>query len=364
MGRKYQLEVYRLDVENQTFRKLDILENYKDLRYAKVNNNIGSAKFKLNIFDPKATSTNIIRYSNYIAIKRNGVYEWVGQIVDYETNFSDVGGEISVECATPLFSLKDTFTEAIKIYDEQNISLIAWDLINEQQNKTNGWLGFTQGSLATAVSRPAKYEYKSRGDAITELSRRLGGFDFLISPKTDSSGILTSFEFSTIYPRRATLRRDLNFELGKNIDRIAFRTSSPIYNQGLVIGQGTGESIPVYDLGYESSQKAFTRRELVLTQKDTSNPALLSKYLETILNESSSENVQMQLVLYGDAFPRYGQYNIGDVIFVTAKLKNRDGSVNEKSLLNFEKKAVRIVEIEVSVDDQEVEYIIPKVETV
>jgi hypothetical protein len=354
--KKYQIEIYRLDVSSNTFSRIDVLENYKNLQYTNVHNDIGSCQFQLSVYDPKATKSNLIRYSNFIAVRRWGDYVWFGPIVDLpDLAYSNAGGDITIKANTPLFSLKETYTAPIQNYTEQDTSAIAWDLINTQQSKTNGNLGIIQGNLAVAPSKAAKYENTSNADAILELSERLGGFDFTFTPVLDANGLITQIRFNTIYPRVATYRRDLApFELGVNMRNIQLATAKPIYNQGLVRGQGTGENVPTSEQSFGSSQIGYTRREVILNLKDTSNPELLSAYLNNFLEQSSSENYRIMVTLHADMHPKLGTYYLGDVVKIKADLGAPD------LLLHFGDALGRITEIDVTVDDQETEYVTPK----
>jgi hypothetical protein len=73
-------------------------------------------------------------------------------------------------------------------------STIGWQLIAEAQALTGGAMGITDGAADTGVTRNRTYEAgKNVGEAITELSKVIDGFEWDISPER---------EFRVWYPER------------------------------------------------------------------------------------------------------------------------------------------------------------------
>ncbi len=353
---KYVIEIYQFDIPNARLNRIDVITTFQKLSYYNKLDQIGSAQFDLAVQDPKASSNNLIRYRNVIVIKRNGGIVWSGPITDINGSYTDVQGYITISCNTWLAYLQARNTDVIKYYPIQDMSLIAWNLINTVQSRTNGFLAITQGSTPTSISRDRNYEYKPISDCIIEMSNIIGGFDFDFTNNVDSNGNLTGVNFNTYPSRLGRTRNDLNpFTLGQNIKKIEISTSSQdIFNSSIMTGAGTGEDVFTSTLDYGSSEIGYTRREIVQSLKDAALASTVSWYNQAFLNLYSAESILVDLELYQDKEPQLGTYSLGDIVYINSNV----GS----GYLSFTNKEARIMEINVQVDDQAAETIIPRLQ--
>lgn len=351
----YTLEVYQLNIITQTLTRIDTIQTFQNLSFISSLNGIGSCRFELSVYDPKASKTNLIRFRNHIVVKRNDTIVWGGPITDLTVSYTDVKGSIVVDCNDWLYHLKTRYTGSIKTYTNTDISTIAWNLINTTQSSTNGYLAITDSSTLSGLSRTFTWENMIVSEALTDLSDIVGGIDFSFDYLVDSNNKLTGVTFRTWPNRAGRLREDLNpFELGVNIKDITVKTYQNIYNYSVMQGAGTGENVLTSTLSYGGSQTGYTKREVITPVKDVSLAATLSAYNQAYLNIFSVEQYLFDLNVYQGKNPQYGDYVLGDLVRVISNIGNPEG------LLNFNSWG-RVKEIIVSVDSQGAEVITPRV---
>lgn len=355
MTSKYVLEIYRLNVSAGTFTRIDVITTFKNLTFYNKLSGIGGARFELAVQDLKATRENLTRYRNQVVIKRYGQVVWFGPITDWNIEYTDVAGTITVDCNSYLFHLNARYTDKLKNYPAQDISLIADDLINTIQARTNGNLGITLGSTPTSITRDMTYEYKSIADCLIELSDLVGGFDFDFTPIVDSNGLFTGTYFNTYPTKLGSTRRDLPvLTLGQNIKKISLKNAQDIFNSSIAEGSGTGESVPTSQLDYGTSQQTYTRRETILSLKDASLASTVGYYNAAYLNMTSVEQLTLDIDLYQNRGITFTDLNLGDILYITSHIGQPD------SLLYFTKYEGRIIEINITVDAQGAETLTPR----
>jgi hypothetical protein len=354
LSEKYEIEVYSLDPTTATLTRLDVITTFKDLSFFNALNGIGACRFSLASQDPKATGSNLIRYKNQLVIRRNGDIVWLGPITRITEDYMDVTGNIVVEANTYLMHLKTRFTDKLVNYVQQEQADIAWDLINTVQTRTNGNLAISAGSLPSSVLRDRTYEYGTVSELLVNLTNVIDGFDFTFDA-VESGSLLTGVTFNCYYPEVGSYRDDLQvLRIGDNIKRYQKRTDGDLINSGIAEGAGSGTPIQT-TLDYSASQQAYTRREVILTRKDISEPNTLAEVLDKELTQYSVENWLIDVVLYQDRQPLWTEFVIGDYIRLDITIPNGSGYGD------FEGRA-RIVELAVDVDAQGAETITPKLE--
>lgn len=355
----YEIEIYSLDVTSGTFSRIDKITTFQNLQFFNRLNGIGGARFELNVFDPKATQANLKRFANQIAIKRNGTVVFFGPITNRPWSFENVKGVVAVEAQTYLHHLKSRFTDKLTTYTNTEQTTIAWNLINLVQTRTNGNLGIVQGAAPSSVTRDRTYEYKSIADALMQLTEVIAGFDFSFDPIVNTTtNLVTGVTFNCYYPRLGSNRTDLNkLRVGQNIKSIECRSINEIMNSGISEGSGTGSTGIISTLDYDSSQTAYTRREVVYQQKDVSVQSTLNQNLTALLNETSVEMLGFNIELYPDKLPLIDQYILGDTLYLDIFLENDEGV--RPDFTTYQGQA-RVIEQAVAVDSVGRESITPK----
>lgn len=353
----YVLEVYQLDVVNQNLTRIDQITTFKNLTYSINLNGVGGAHFSVSVFDSKATINNLIRFRNVIAIKRNDTIIWCGPITDINILYQDVSGDITITCNDWLYYLGSRYTAALVSYPSQDISQIAWNLISTSQALDYGYLAITQGNTPVGISLPYVYEFKKISDAITDMSNTVGGNDFQFLPVLDGYNRLSGVTFNTYPSRLLTTRYDLPpLTVGINVKKINLVTFRDVINAETATGAGTGENMPTSFQEYGGSCIGYTRREAIVSLKDVSLASTLSAYNTANLNTVSVESLRADCDIYHHMHPKYGEFNLGDIVFLTCHIGNPNG------YMYFDKRPSRVSQINVTVDDQGAETLTPRLD--
>jgi hypothetical protein len=338
----YKIEFYRLDVENEQFVFLGECESFTDLYYDNVLNDVGSCSFNISIYDHYASSVYLRRMSTIVVIKKNNTCVWFGPIADVIGSYSNIDGHVNVTAYSYLYFFKFRNTAKSKIYSQIEQCEIAWDLINDSQNQTNGTLLVTEGLNPTSNKRDRTYETYTISEALINLTNIIDGFDFSFEPVFDADNRLSSVLFNSYYPMKGTDRSDLGkLEIGINISAITFDTISSLYNAITVEGAGTGVPI-IYEDEDEDFQKAYSRIEGYEKASDISEYDSLEKHGDKLLSERV-EGYKITL----DVMPNSNIINsglaIGDTVVCNLEVGN---------YLSLKDRKIRIKSMPISVDEQ------------
>ncbi len=337
---KYEIEFYRLNVSEQQFEYLGATTSYKSLRFANRLNDIGAASFSLNLLDPTCNTRLIKRYVNQVVIKRNGIVQFVGPIIDFTGTYDESGGYLDIECASYIYHLTSRYTEAEVRYEGEEQSDLCWDLIDTVQSRDNGWLGIEEGTLvATGVERDRTYEYYPISQALINLSNVIRGMDFTFTAVLDGDKKLEKILFSTHFPLGKP-RNDLpDLQIGQNIKLKNFKSKSRLHNAVTAIGGGLTDSITSFREN-QGLQRAFTRRERILNEIDISIQETLDEKATAYLNQESADRLNLMLKLYPDRMPTLTNLNLGDHIRL---------DVQKGDFLDI-KRDYRVIGVEVGLD--------------
>lgn len=353
----YTIEIYRLD--NGVYTRIDSLITQSPFSYANSLCGVGGSLISFDIYDPKATRDNFVRFRNHIAVKRNDTVVWFGPITDVFFDYQDIEGSIRIQANTMLahfieIDKSGRYTDKLQTYSQIEQSEIAWDLINHTQLRDNGSLGIVQGNNPTGQLRDRTYEYANVGQALINLSNVINGIEFDFVPIVDGANLVTGVRFDVYYPQMGSLRTDLNtLKIGDNIQSLSGKTNKAIANNGISEGAGSGDTIiSIYN--ETGSQVAYTRRELLYPQKDVSIQSTLDKNLEGVINPRIVENYKCDIVLYANTYPEYGTYSLGDRLYLDF------GITGTNYLAGI--KEIRMIGISVDVDEVGHEIIYPTIE--
>jgi hypothetical protein len=132
--------------------------------------------------------------------------------------------------------LAKRFTGAATTYSAQDLSDIAWDLIDDTQGLTYGSYGITRGADPTTRNADRTYKYKKISEAIENLSNLEidDGVDFEIT---------NTKVFNVYYPTKGEQRDNIILEEGFNIHQYSIRELfiDSMVNQVYVLGEGQGD---------------------------------------------------------------------------------------------------------------------------
>ena len=349
------LDIYRLDIENAEFQKIDEIATYKNFQCTNSLNGVGGLMTELSIFDKKATKDNLQRYRNQIAVRRDNRVIWWGPLVKVSGEMDDINGNLTLEASEYFYHFKARKTDKLVSYVNEDRQDIAWDLIDTVQNRTNGTLLVERGSYGASSDTSIDYAYAEIQDSIEKLANVLDGFDFTFDPVLDSNNLITHTNFNCYYPMLGSYRKDLPaLEIGVNVKKIGFVTNSELVNAGIAEGQGTG-IVPISILEYEQSQKGYTRREVYQSYKDESLASILSLYLTAHLNRQSVEGFDINAELMPTKIPTFDQITLGDILNINFHIEDSGGYMDIKG-------QARVIEMAITIDANGVERAIPKLQ--
>jgi hypothetical protein len=244
--------------------------------------------------------------SSEIRIYRDTKLITAGQICYAYPSISGDTRKLKVKAVGWFDLLSYRYTGETKEFSSEDAGDIAWTLINESQQQTNGDFGFTEGIIQPSKNRDRSYSYKNIKDAIVQLSEVIDGFDFEITPDK---------VFNVYYPKIGTKRDDLVFTYPGNIQNISFeRDGTKMSNKVIGIGAGTGINATRSLSEDTTSQSIYQLREKVIQLPDISNQDTLEQHTdsETLIRGAYLD--LPDILLDGNIDPKFGEYNVGDEI--------------------------------------------------
>lgn len=276
---------------------------------------------------------------NEMRLKRGDRVIMAGEIQAVIPSIDGDRRTITVRAHGWLDLLASRYTDESEIYSAVDAGAIAWDLINDSQNLTNGDFGITEGEIQTSVNRDRTYSYKNIKDAIIQLSEVINGFDFEFT---------WDKQFNVYYPGIGSDRPDVVFTYPGNIKRLSFvRDGTDIANKIIARGAGFGVDVFKAEAADTISQSIYGLREKFLQFNDITNTTTLQQHADGELANYAKFYDMPDLVVDGSIDPQFGSYGIGDTvrIFVSEEL-NIFQTING---------SYRIEAIDLSIDDQDQE---------
>lgn len=349
---KYSLETYNIDVVNTGFDRTSEIFDFQDLSYTFVLNGPGYMSFALPINSPAADPGVFLQTRTQIHIKRNGgTTRWFGPLEDIDVDWEDLDGTVNFTAKTYLQHLKYKITDRGVVYNEQDASLIASDLISDVQARTNGELNITDGTLETVGDTTDTLNYQEVLDAMLNQSDNIVGYDFDLMPTLDGAGLITGVELN-IYKGKGRLLDNLPAVTLQSTEGGSGSKYKEFYNQVTFLSAGTGDQVIAATASNPSSQQAYTRKEIVFKSSENLSVNNLQAAADSYINESSVPQSTVQLKLNSSVYP-VGSINVGDILKLNI--------YKENTFLDFRGTA-RVIELTVQVDNEGKETIIPRLQ--
>lgn len=357
----YKVELYRIDTTNSLFEKIDEIEGYKSLEFSKRLNHYGSCVMSMDVRHKKATRENLRRWVNHIGIKKNEKTVWFGPMTKFNLSIGvGVVSNLGIEAKEHMFHLNNRFTDALLNFTNEDAGDIAWGLIDHVQTKAHGELMIREGSIAATTNRDRSYEYGKVIDEIIGLSGVRGGFDFDFEYQQDVDGLIEQVNFNVL-AQKGVFRQNLpKLQLGVNVNQVRAITVGEMVNTITLLGAGTGSDVPISPDEDTNIQTAFTRRETVIKEPDVSVQSTLDQKAQQFLDYNKVERYDVQVQLESLSSLSYGTFEVGDILEVDLRV---DNALGEPTLIDFQGK-VRILEINVEVDENGGEIVTPVISTI
>lgn len=315
MKNNWKIELYRLDVSNSQFIKIDVIESYRNLTFFFKKNNYGAASFELSIQDSKATRDNLRRYSTIVAFKFNKTIVWVGHIDHVKGNYDDVSGTLVVQCLEYFEKLNHFYAYGTTNFVNEDQGDIAKTLIETATNKTNGFLGISVPTFTATVDRDRTYEDQNIGEAIVNLTRVENGFDFFLDPVLDSNNNLSSFNFN-IFENYGSERKELNpVRVGVSANQFSFAVQDEVVNFLKGISDSSGENKFSTTTSNDPSQLSYGRREDLKKYYNIKIKQTLNDKVQEVVDDLKGDKFDLECRLKPD---QYGinSFRVGDSLNV------------------------------------------------
>ena len=313
-------------------------------------NQESTAQFTLNATNALASSEFISLGRKELHIYRNNDRVWGGELTAYEGTLGASEEDFTITARSFESLFKDRYTGAARQFNAVDAGQIAWTLINESQQLTQGDFGVTSGEIQATTNRTRLYEYKNIYQAITELAEVDNGIDWEITP----------YKVFNVYLSKGTDRSgDDLLEYGGNVEEVRFSYDfTEPGNRAIVLGKGSGASITYADEFDSTSRSLYKLRERIVPYKDVDNQDVLDARAERTLNERKDPVETLEVTqARGAGILAFTRVNVGDHVWV----KVRHGIVNVNN-----KYRIRGLNVEIADDGTErVTYILtnqPKVQ--
>jgi hypothetical protein len=171
---------YSILVKDKSGNTIGSVVQWFSLDFSKNLNSYGSMTITIPTSCPNLRSLIALRtYEFYVY--RNDVLVWAGEQASAHTSLMGQRNILTVTSFSFLEMLNHRITGAIKSFSNTDAGDIAWELIDDSQNETDGDFGITQGSIETTVDRDRTFNDKNIMEALVQLSEVNNGFDFEIT---------------------------------------------------------------------------------------------------------------------------------------------------------------------------------------
>jgi len=242
---------------------------------------------------------------NEVRIKRGDVFICGGQIRHAEVIIEGDDLYIEIRALGFLELFADRYTDILKEFSGIDQGMIAWTLVDESQDLTNGDFGITLGNIETTVNRDRTFEYKNIKDAIIELSEVEGGFDF-------------EFTYNKkfyIYESLGVTRSSLLFQFPGNIKRVALPMNGlEMVNEAIMRGSGFGSGQIIAIRSESVLQPKYKLRQKIYDYPSVVNAITLNEIGDELIDTFKKPLEIPQITLDGNQPPYIGAYKVGDRI--------------------------------------------------
>lgn len=330
--------MYRVVVINKDGTEIGEVINWTSIRFERRLNNYGTCQIIIPLSEPQLDSLIALRVYE-VKIFRDNLLVWAGEQVHISGILSDTSDEIvTLTCYDYLEMFNNRYTDAVVEYASTDAGEIAWDLIDNSQNQTNGDLGITKGIIETTQNRDRTYYNQNIMEAIVNLSNVIGGFDFEF----------THNKVFNVYAVKGLDRSSTHrFELGVNILSASVENdfTNPI-NQAISLGEGFGATQLREVVTDSSLRSTYKLRQGKLSDPDVSVNATLITKGQALIDRYGTPLVNVTFKQVPGTLPRFGTLDLGDL--VTIKIDKAIWDINA---------IFRVYGIVIDVDERDTETI-------
>lgn len=286
-----------------------------------------------------ANPTGILSpYQTDIKVKRNGEYLFGTHVGQIDVQLEETQMTINVRAFGYLNLLIDRYVTIS--YVQQDAVDIAWDLINQTQQQTNGDLDMTMGTMVDTVARDRTYVRQNVKEGIVNLTKLVNGnFDFEFT----ADRVFNTY--TAIGENRTSI---LEFVYPRNIRMVSVpRDGLSLFNKIYGLGSGFGDDQLSSTQSDSASQISYGVHERIITFNSVVELSTLQQNTAGQLAARKDLLEIPQMVVSGEDFD-LNTFGIGDTVTVR---------VEEHPFLATVDGSYRIERLDVSVDENEAESI-------
>jgi hypothetical protein len=233
-----------------------------------------------------------------------------GQLLYVDPLLNQEGSTLTLKANGFLDLLSQVYIESADNRSVANadMGLVAWDFINQVQNKLDGDFGITQGVIQT--SRQITDTWEPYGSSIKEIligfTDRIDGIDFEFTPEK---------VFKVYWPGIGTDKTELLFSYPGNISSLGNpQDGTTLANIVFARGSGNGKTQAVETRTDTASRGSYKRKEQIDDYPSISVVATLQDKGDETLRLYSTPLMIPAVTLDGTKEPYLGSYWIGDSV--------------------------------------------------
>lgn len=289
------------------------ISDWFNLTFSDQQNSYGQCSFDIPI--DSSDAINLISLRRYeVDIVQDGKSVWSGEQVNADVTIqADDANLVTITCYTYVEMLNARYTPQDVRYDQIDQALILKALVEDSQDLTDGYLGFTFADITPTMDRDREYKLDNIMEAFTNMSNVINGIDFWI----DNNKVI---HFGT--PRRGSDRSNqFGFQWKVNVSQmqISDNFASPA-NTAYAIGtEPDGVTPLIIPFADTAARETYKLREQTVSSIDVSESDTLIGKAEDLVNTNKKQVRTIRLTQIPNTTPRLTDLNIGDSINVKIK---------------------------------------------
>jgi hypothetical protein len=305
-------QTYRILIKDENGNFIGEISGFKNLKFGKRLSNYGQASFDIQANSDKAAELVSLRqYSIWIYYQKDAVSTlvWSGEQAMREGNLDNAGNNwCTIYCYDWLEQLNSRYTASEKFFDGVDAGQIAWTLIDDTQDQTNGNLGITQGTIQTTVPRDRHYYNQNIMEAIVNLSNVLSGFDFEI---TNDKVFNVKNVIGTDKSNEIIIKYGHNVESVKIVEDFVHPT-----NRAIIIGQSTDDlnDLIRVERNNLTSQSEYKVRESLTSEMEVSETTTMEDKGDAVLRKYQYPLISVDINFSSLPEPNITQFGLGDAL--------------------------------------------------
>jgi hypothetical protein len=303
--------MYTIEIRRKDGEVLGDFTNWRSLTFTKRLNDFGVCQFDIHIEDQSLLTLLGLRVLD-VYVKRNNTVVWAGEQVGVygtiQTNSANWFTIIAYDWFEQLYHM---YTEPFIRFEQEPQAEILQTLLTNFQNKTDGDLGFTFGTVSDQTLRDREYSNHNLADVWMQMTEVIGGPDFIIK---------NNKEIDILDSVGADLSASLVLSYPDNIKMAVINTDfSKIANEVIALGAGSGSSQLRAVETDAVNRGHYGLRQSRINETDISILSTLQSKAQEDLRKRKNPLMKVDITQLPQSQPTFGSINLGDIIRVRIK---------------------------------------------